>query len=97
LAVIFFGGVAVGIPLISTYFSMQPQLLNLHPLANFLVSSAAGTRSGIELLVLSTLLIFGLWWFLLKLRIQLLGSIPVFLSLIVAVGVYFGARDPAPD
>jgi rod shape determining protein RodA len=88
LAVIFYGGVAVGIPLISTYFSMQPQLLNLHPLANFLVSSAAGTRSGIELLVLSTSAIFGLWWFLRKLRISLPWQYPGFLSLIVAVGVY---------
>ena len=64
LAVIFFGGVAIGIPLISTYFSMQPQLLSLHPFANFLVSSAGGTRSAIELLFLSTSLIFGLWWFI---------------------------------
>src|SRR6266581_418334 len=41
LAIIFYGSVAVGIPLISTYFSMQPQLLSLHPVANFFVSIAS--------------------------------------------------------
>jgi rod shape determining protein RodA len=88
LAVIFFGAVAVGIPIISTYFSMQPQLLALHPFANFLVSSASGTRSAIELLMLSTSIIFGLWWFIRKLQIRLPWQYPGFLSLIVAVGVY---------
>ena len=88
LAVIFYGGVAVGIPLISTYFSMQPQLLNLHPLALFLVSSAAGTRSAIELLFFSTSIIFGLWWFIRKLQVRLPWQYPGFLSLIVALGVY---------
>ena len=88
LAVIFYGGVAAGIPLISTYFSMQPQLLNLHPLANFLVTSPTGTRSGIEFLFLSTSLIFGLWWFIRQLQIRLPWQYPGFLSLIVAVGVY---------
>jgi rod shape determining protein RodA len=88
LAVIFYGGVAIGIPLISTYFSMQPQLLALHPIANFLVSSAGGTRSAIELLFLATAVIFSLWWFLRELRMRIPWQYPTFLSLIVAVGVY---------
>jgi rod shape determining protein RodA len=88
LAVIFFGAVAIGIPIIATYFSMQPQLLSLHPLANFLVSSASGTRSAIELLFLSTSLIFSLWWFIRKLQIRIPWQYPGFLSLIVALGVY---------
>ena len=88
LAIIFYGGVAVGVPMISTYFAMQPQLLNLHPMAHFLISSTAGTRSAIELLFLTTSLIFGLWWFLKKLQIRLPWQYPGFLSLIVAMGVY---------
>jgi rod shape determining protein RodA len=88
LAVIFFCGVAIGIPLISAYFSMQPQLLALHPVADFLVSSANGTRSAIELLFLATALIFSLWWFIRKLQIRIPWQYPGFLSLIVAVGVY---------
>jgi len=88
LGVMFYGGVAIGIPLIATYFAMQPQLLALHPFANFLVSSAGGTRSAVELLFLSTTLIFGLWWFLRELRFRIPWQYPGFLSLIVAVGVY---------
>jgi rod shape determining protein RodA len=88
LAIIFFASMAVGIPLISTYFSMQPQLLSLHPFANFLVSSAGGTRSALELLALSTGLIFGLWWFIRKLQVRLPWQYPSLLSLIVAMGVY---------
>ncbi len=88
LAIIFFGGVAVGIPLISTYFSMQPQLLALHPLANFLVSSTSGTRSAVELLFITTSAIFGLWWFIRKLQVRIPWQYPSLLSLIVAMGVY---------
>ncbi len=88
LAIIFFGGVAVGVPLISTYFSMQPQLLALHPLANFLVASTSGTRSAVELLFMTTSVIFGLWWFIRKLKVRIPWQYPSLLSLIVAMGVY---------
>lgn len=88
LAIIFYGGVAVGIPLISTYFSMQPHLLERNALANFLVSSASGARSGVELLVITTGLIFGLWWFIRKLQIRLPWQYPALLSTIMALGVY---------
>ena len=88
LAILFFGGVALGIPLMSTYLSRLPQLLSLHPLANFLVSSTSGTRSAIELLFLATSAIFGLWWFIRKLQVRIPWQYPSLLSLIVAMGVY---------
>lgn len=88
LAIIFYATVAVGIPIVSTYFSMQPQLLEAHNILGFLVSSASGTRSAIELLFLTTSVIWLLWWLLIKLQIRLPWQYPVFLSIIVAMGVY---------
>jgi rod shape determining protein RodA len=88
LAVIFYVGVAIGIPILSTYFAIQPQMLDLHPVVKFFVSSANGTRSGVELLILTTSVIFALWWFIRKLQIRLPWQYPAFLSTIVAVGVY---------
>lgn len=88
LAVIFFGALAVGIPMMSTYFSVQPQLLQAHPILDFVVSSARGTRSSVELLLLSTALIYAMWWFARKMHFRIPWQYPLFLSLIVAVGVY---------
>jgi len=88
ISIIIFGTVAIGIPIMSTYFSLQPQLLSIHPLIHFLVSSASGTRSAIELLFLVAALIFGIWWVMRKLHVRLPWHYPMFLSLIVAVGVY---------
>ncbi len=87
LAIIFFGAVAVGIPIISIYFSVQPQLLVLHPFLNFLAESAKEARVGIELVFLATLAIFALWWFLKKLQFRIPWQYALFLSLIVALGV----------
>src|SRR5438132_1678537 len=88
LAIIFYAAVAVGIPILSTYFSIQPQLLDLHPLLEFLVAGASGARSAAELLFLTTSAIFALWWLLWKLQIRIPWQYPLFLSLIVALGVY---------
>jgi rod shape determining protein RodA len=88
IAIVFYAAVAVGIPIVSTYFSVQPQLLDLHPLLRFLVNSARGGRSAVELLFVTTTVIFALWWFLRKLQLRIPWQYPVFLSLIVVVGVY---------
>lgn len=88
LAIIFYGGVAMGIPILSTYFSVQPQLLDLHPYLRFFMASAQGGRPTVELLILSTTLIFALWWFVWKLQIRIPWQYALFLSLIVALGVY---------
>lgn len=88
LAIIFYGGIAGGIPILATYFSVQPQLLDLHPVIRFLVTSATGTRSAIELLFLLTVLIFVAWWFLRKLQFRIPWQYPTLLSLIMALGVY---------
>lgn len=87
LALIFFGAVAVGIPIISIYFSVQPQLLMLHPILKFLADSAKEARIGIELVFLATLSIFTLWWLLKKLQFRIPWQYALFLSLIVALGV----------
>jgi len=87
LALIFFGGVAVGIPVISIYFSVQPQLLHLHPILNFFAASAKEIRVAIEMVFLAAAGIFTLWWFLRKFQFRIPWQYPLFLSLIVALGV----------
>jgi rod shape determining protein RodA len=88
LALIFYGVVAIGIPMMSTFFSVQPQLLDLHPILRFCMDSAKGGRSAAELLFLTTSIIFGLWWFARQLKFRISWPYPMFLSLIVAVGMY---------
>jgi rod shape determining protein RodA len=88
LSMIFYGLVAVGIPIISIYFSVQPQLLELHPILNFFMASAKGGRPAIELLFLATAVIYGLWWFLRQMQVRIPWQYPLFLSLIVVFGVF---------
>jgi rod shape determining protein RodA len=88
LALIFFGTLAIGIPIISTYFSMQPHLLELHPILKFLVASAQQVRPAIELVFIATAIIFALWWFLRRMQVRIPWQYPLFLSLIVALGVF---------
>jgi rod shape determining protein RodA len=87
LALVFYGAVAVGIPIISIYFSVQPQLLELHPILNFFMASAKQGRPAVELLFLSTIVIFGLWWFVKQMQIRIPWQYALFLSLIVGFGV----------
>ena len=88
LGILFFGSVAGGIPIISTYFSLQPQLLDAHSIVKFFVHSAVGTRSAIELLFLTTGVIFGGWWFMRKLHIRLPWQYPLILSVVMGLSVY---------
>jgi len=88
IAVMFYAAVAMGIPIISIYFSVQPQLLELHPVLNFFMASAKGGRLAIEFLFLATSIIFALWWFLRQFQVRIPWQYPVFLSLIVALGVF---------
>jgi rod shape determining protein RodA len=85
---IFFGALAVGIPIISIYFSVQPHLLEMHPVLHFLAISAKEVRPAIELVFIATLIIFGLWWFLRRMQVRIPWQYPLFLSLIVALGVF---------
>jgi len=87
LALVFYGAVAVGIPIISIYFSVQPQLLELHPILNFFVASAKGARPAIELWFLTTAIILVLWWFLRQLQVRLPWQYAFFLSAIIALGI----------
>ncbi len=88
LALIFYGLVAVGVPILSIYFSVQPQLLDLHPVLHFFMSSTQGGLPAIELLALSAAAIFSLWWLMWKLRFRIPWQYPLFLSLIVGLGMY---------
>ena len=87
LAIMFFGGVAAGIPILSTYFSVQPQGFAHHAILQFVVQAAHGGRPTIEFLFLTTAAIFALWWLAWKLHIRLPWQYPLLLALIVAVGV----------
>ncbi|MFA5974988.1 MAG: FtsW/RodA/SpoVE family cell cycle protein [Elusimicrobiota bacterium] len=88
LAVIFYGSVAAGIPILSTFFSIQPQLMDSYPLLRFLIASTAGGRKAIELLFITTSAIFALWWFFQKMRFRIPWRYPLFLSLIIPLGIY---------
>ena len=52
------------------------------------MASAKGGRPAIELLFLSTSMIFALWWFLKQFQIRIPWQYALFLSLIVASGVF---------
>jgi rod shape determining protein RodA len=88
LSLMFYGAVAVGVPIISIYFSLQPQLLELHPILNFFAASAREVRPAVEVVFLGTLVIFALWWLLRKLQVRIPWQYALFLSLIVALGVF---------
>jgi rod shape determining protein RodA len=88
LAIIFFGVVAVGIPIISIYFSVQPQLLELHPILNFLAASAKEVTPAVELVFFASVAIFALWWFLRRMQVRIPWQYALFLCLIVALGVF---------
>lgn len=88
VAFLFYGSLAAGIPILSTFFSLQPQWLEMHPFLRFLAASASGGRATVEMLFLSASVIFSLWWLSRKLRFRIPWPYPLFLSLIVVLGVY---------
>lgn len=88
ISAIFFGGIAIGIPILSIYFSIQPQWFETHPFLGLIAASARGGRPMIEFLFLAATAIFSLWWLARKLRFRVPWQVPLFLCLIMALGAY---------
>jgi len=86
LGIVFYVAVAVGIPILSTFFSIQPHLLATHPILKFIVQSTQGGRHTIEFIAVVGALIFLLWWFIWKLQIRISWHYALFLLGIVAIG-----------
>ena len=86
LGMVLFAVLATGIPLMATFFKLQPALLLAHPKINFIVNAAMGNMYSLIFLAAGIVIIFIVWWFLAKLKIQIPVLYPVILSLIIAAG-----------
>jgi rod shape determining protein RodA len=86
LAVMLFSGFAVGIPLMSTYFKMQPDLLKAHPLLNFMVIATNGGWQAVAVLASIVFILAVIWWFLKKFRIFIPFVYFLILSAIIVMG-----------
>ncbi|OGS25117.1 MAG: rod shape-determining protein RodA [Elusimicrobia bacterium RIFOXYB2_FULL_50_12] len=70
LALVFFGAIAVGIPLLATFFKLQPALLTAHPVLKYLVAATHGGLPAVLILAGIVAALFILWWFLRQMRIH---------------------------
>lgn len=86
--VIIMGGIATGIPLMSTFYRLQPDMLNSHHWLHYLVSAPGNFRHASIILGSITVLIFVGWWFLWQLKIKLSWLFPLMLTLIVIAGSF---------
>src|SRR3989339_305 len=71
LALIFFGAIAVGIPLLATFFKLQPALLTAHPVLKYLVAATHGGLPAVLILAGIVAALFILWGVLRPMRIHL--------------------------
>lgn len=84
-AVILYGGLAVLIPLLVTFFKLQPELLQSNKVLNFFISAPSNLQNAAIILGSIILIILLIKWFLNKLRIPLGWTYPlIFLSIILA-------------
>jgi rod shape determining protein RodA len=86
LCIIVGAGLAVGIPLISTFFDMQ---LKISQNETFLTNLAVFLKSGnvaIYIIALGLVLIMVSWWFLWKFRIRIAIVYPIALCVIIVLG-----------
>jgi rod shape determining protein RodA len=86
LCIIIGAGLAVGIPLMGTFFDMQ---LKITQNETFLTNLAVFLKSGntvIYIVAVILLLIMGSWWFLWKLRIRISIGYPVVLCAAIVLG-----------
>lgn len=84
-ALMLFGSLAMGIPLMATFFKLQPLFMKAHPTIMYFVKATAGGWPAVILLgsIVSGLMI--LWWFLHELRIR----IPL-MSVLILCGIIVG-------
>lgn len=86
IGIMIFGVLAAGIPLMATYYKMQPLILKAHPLINYLVLSAKGGVKMIIVLSIVIAVILILWWFLKELKFPIPFIFTLSLCLIIVAG-----------
>lgn len=86
IGIILFGALAAGIPLLSTFLRLQPELLANSEVLRFLLSATKPGFNFMIMLVGLIVLIFVLWWLLTQLRFSIPLIYPVLLSLIIVCG-----------
>ena len=84
-AVVLYGSLAVLIPLLVTFFKLQPKLLESSKVLTFFVSAPSNWHNAAIILGSIILIIFLIKWFLNKLRIPIGWAYPIiFLSIILS-------------
>jgi len=86
VGIMLFGGLAAGIPLMATFFKLQPELLSAHSALAYFVSASRGGLHLVIVLACVIALIFIIWWFFVQLKIEIPFIYPLVLSLIVLFG-----------
>ena len=85
--IVIFGGLAVGIPLLKTFLSMQLQFSQSKTfLTNFMVSLQTTNWIGVYAVVMILFLIISCWYFLWKLKIRIALIYPTILSASILLG-----------
>ncbi|MBQ3835431.1 MAG: rod shape-determining protein RodA [Elusimicrobia bacterium] len=84
-SVILYGGLAVMIPLLTTFFKLQPDLLETNKILNFFVNATSQWQNAAIIFGSIILLIVLIKWFLNKLKIPIGWTYPIlFLCIIIA-------------
>ena len=86
LGIMLFGTLAAGIPLMATFFKLQPELLSAHSALAYFVSASRGGLHLVTVLACVIALIFIIWWFFVQLKVEIPFIYPLVLSLIVLLG-----------
>jgi rod shape determining protein RodA len=86
VGIIIYGAIAAGIPLMATYFKMQPLILKASPMLNYIVLASKGGSKMAIVLITVILMVFVTWWFLNQLKFQIPIIYVVALSLIIGAG-----------
>jgi rod shape determining protein RodA len=81
-----FGSLAAGIPLMATFFKLQPELISSSPALAYFVSASRGGSHLLIILLIAVSVIFLLWWLLIKLKFEVPLVYPLVLSLIIVFG-----------
>jgi rod shape determining protein RodA len=84
--IVLFGMLATGIPLMATFFRLQPELLATHKILYYFVLATKGGLPAIMTLTSIVAGIFVLWWLFSNLRARIPLIYPVALSLIIVFG-----------
>jgi rod shape determining protein RodA len=81
--IIMYGSISVLIPLLITFFKLQPELVQNSPVLNFLVNAPSNIQSIVIIFCSVILIVILIKWFLYKLRIPIGWVYPIlFLSII---------------